>query len=59
MLEERTLTDLPEIERCQMIRVASKSPLTKFPFYVTMITLVVRNRLIKPNSDPKAKKVNE
>ncbi len=44
VLEERTLTDFPKIESCRMIRVASKSPLTELPLYVTMITLVVRNR---------------
>ncbi len=44
VLEERTLTEIPKIQNSRKIRVASKLPLTKLPLYVTMITLVVRNR---------------
>ncbi len=44
VLEERTLTDIPKIEICRMVRLSSKFSLNELPLYVTMVALVVRNR---------------
>ncbi len=54
MLEERTITELPLIEWCRMVRVASKLSFIQLHILNdSTITLVVQRPSIKPKGDLK------
>ncbi len=51
MLEEQTLTEIPNIKGCQIIRLASKSSFILFLLNSSPQSLVVRRCSIKPTGD--------